>query len=134
MEKKKEGRPDWSPTTLEEVSDEIVDRFFDQESPYLASVPELKYPFVSGESRNYSEYALPTEKEIRDMVTGEHANGGDTGITLDELVSSFEEMTDRKMGVREKIYEVVARKCELVDNSDGNKVWLKWLHAVNLPE
>lgn len=134
MDKKKEGRPDWSPATLEEVSDEIVDRFFHQESPYLESVPEFKYPLAMSQSRNYSEYALPTEREIRDMVTGEHANGGDTGLTLDELVSSFEEMADGKMGVREKLYEVVDRKCELVDNADGNKVWLKWIHAVNLPE
>ncbi|KAJ3876567.1 3-hydroxyisobutyryl-coenzyme A hydrolase [Lentinula edodes] len=134
VEKIKTGRPNWSPATLEEVSDEIVDRFFHEKSPYLESVPEFKHPFAPGESREYVEYALPTETAIKDMVTGEHPNGGDTGITLNELVSSFENITDSKMGVREKIQEVAARRCELIDNADGNRVWLKWIHNAQLPE
>ncbi|KAJ3997285.1 3-hydroxyisobutyryl-coenzyme A hydrolase [Lentinula boryana] len=134
VEKIKTGRPNWSPATLEDVTDEIVDRFFDTDSPYLKSMPEFKYPFAPGESRDYTEYALPTETAIRDMVTGEHPNGGDTGITLDELVSSFESITDSKMGVREKVQEVAARRCGLIDNADGNLVWLKWNHNPRLPK
>ncbi|KAJ4475698.1 3-hydroxyisobutyryl-coenzyme A hydrolase [Lentinula aciculospora] len=134
MEKKKNQRPNWSPATLEEVTDGILDMFFRADSPHLESVPEFKYSFAPGESRDYMEYALPTEYAIRDMVTGEHPNGGDTGITIDELVSSFENITDSKMGVREKVQEVAARRCELIDNADGNRVWLKWAHNVKLPE
>ncbi|KAJ3968368.1 3-hydroxyisobutyryl-coenzyme A hydrolase [Lentinula raphanica] len=133
-QKIKQGRPNWSPATLEEVTNEIVDRFFNEKSPYLESMPEFKYPFAPGESRDYTEYALPTETAIRDMVTGEHPQGGDTGITLDELLSSFENITDSKLGVREKIREVVTRRCELVDNADGNRVWLKWIHNLQLPQ
>ncbi|KAF5387501.1 hypothetical protein D9757_006518 [Collybiopsis confluens] len=134
VQKIKEGRANWSPSTLEEVSEEIVDRFFSEKSPYLESVPEFKYPLTTGKSRNYTEFSLPRETEIRDMVTGEHSNGGDTGITLDELVSSFESLTDGKLGAGAKVKEVAARKCELTDNGDGNRIWLKWVHTPRIPQ
>ncbi|KIK58191.1 hypothetical protein GYMLUDRAFT_98151 [Collybiopsis luxurians FD-317 M1] len=134
VEKKKEGRANWSPSVLEDVSDEVVDRFFAENSSYLGSVPEFRYPLTTGKSRNYTQFALPTEAEIRDMVTGTHATGGDTGLTLDELVSSFENLTDQKLGVSAKVKEVAARKCELTDNRDGNRIWLKWIHPSRLPE
>lgn len=74
-------------------------------------------------------YALPTEEEIGSMVRGSHPSGGHTGIRLDELVSRFKELRAGKMGVAEKVTEVASRKCKVVDNKDGNFVWLKWTHA-----
>ncbi|KAF9066315.1 3-hydroxyisobutyryl-CoA hydrolase [Rhodocollybia butyracea] len=133
VEKMKTGRANWSPATLEEVTEDIVDGLFDLNSPHLKSVPEFQHPFVTQDPRDYTEFALPTENEIRDMVTGEHPQGGDTGVTLQELVSLFESIRDGKMGVSEKVKEVATRKCELIDNSDGNRVWLKWIHSPQLP-
>lgn len=133
VEKIKTGRANWSPATLEEVTEDIVNGLFDLNSPHLKSVPEFQHPFVTQDPRDYTEFALPTEKEIRDMVTGEHPQGGDTGVTLKELVSLFESIRDGKMGVHEKVKEVATRKCELIDNSDGNRVWLKWIHSPQLP-
>jgi 3-hydroxyisobutyryl-CoA hydrolase len=79
------------------------------------------------------KYALPTEDEIGTMVRGSHTSGGGTGISLDELLSKFNVLRQGKMGVKEKVREVVHRKCEVVDNVDGNFVWLKWKHSSARP-
>lgn len=79
------------------------------------------------------KYALPTEDEIGTMVRGSHNSGGGTGIRLDELVSKFNDLRPGKMGVKEKVIEVARRKCEVVDNKDGNFVWLKWKHTPTHP-
>lgn len=72
------------------------------------------------------QYALPSEEEIGSVVRGSHKSGGSKGLRLDELIARFEDLRGGKMGVKEKVTEVVSRKCEVVDNADGNFVWLKW--------
>jgi len=128
------GRPRWSPSTLEEVSDEIVSRFFSPTSPYLSSAPALSIPdnMTAGTSRPM-KYALPTEDEIGAMVRGSHSAGGGKVLRLEELLSRFIDLRQGKMGVKEKVLEVARRKCELVDNADGNNVWLKWRHSPRSP-
>jgi 3-hydroxyisobutyryl-CoA hydrolase len=79
------------------------------------------------------KYALPTEDEIESVVLGSHTSGGGTGLRLDELVSKFSDLRQGKSGVKEKILEVVRRKCDVVDNGDGNFVWLKWKHTLARP-
>ena len=79
------------------------------------------------------KYALPTEDEIGSVVRGSHSSGGGTGIRLDELVSRFHDLRQGKMGVKGKVLEVAKRKCEIVDNEDGNFVWLKWKHSPTRP-
>lgn len=131
---KSPGRPPWSPTSLNEVSDEIVSRFFDPTSPYLNLVPTLMIPADSSiATRKPMKYALPTEDEIGSLVRGSHTSGGGTGLRLDELVSKFNDLRQGKLGVKEKVLEVANRKCEVVDNGDGNFVWLKWKHSPNRP-
>ncbi|PPQ93242.1 hypothetical protein CVT25_015240 [Psilocybe cyanescens] len=128
--KKTKERPNWSPSTLKEVSAEIVSRFFDPKSPFLSSAPSLSFPaeLTSGTISNPLKYALPTEEEIGSVVTGSHASGGGLGLRFDELLARFAELRPGKMGVKEKLLEVVQRRCELTDNADGNQVWLKWKH------
>jgi len=123
-----DGRPQWSPGTLEEVTTEIVSRFFDPNSPFLASAPKLTIPehLKSGPSSHLMKYALPTEEEIGALVRGAHSTGGTTGVSLDELVAKFDQLRQGKLGVREKVMEVAQRRCQTVDNADGNFVWLKW--------
>lgn len=74
-------------------------------------------------------YALPTESDIGSVVRGSHTAGGGTGITFEELLAKFDDYQGGKLGVREKIAEVAGRRCEVVDNKDGNFVWLRWKHA-----
>jgi 3-hydroxyisobutyryl-CoA hydrolase len=124
-------RPAWSPSTLEEVSDAtIISNFFSKDSPYLSQAPKLTIPehLLAAKDRNPMRYALPTEKEIGTMVRGSHQASGRAGLNLTELISKFEDLRRGKYGVKEKILEVAARKCDVVDNADGNFQWLKWKH------
>ncbi|KIM49385.1 hypothetical protein M413DRAFT_438570 [Hebeloma cylindrosporum] len=127
---KTSGRPEWSPSTIKGVSPEIVSRFFEADSPFLKDVPSLSLPadLTSGTLSNPTKYALPTEEEIGSVVLGSHATGGGLGVRIDELLGRFAELRPGKMGVKEKVMEVVQRKCEVTDNRDGNRVWLKWIH------
>lgn len=134
VEKTKTERPRWLPGTIYEVSDEIVSRFFDPSSPFLPIVPTLTIPpHLGAELGNRMKYALPTEAEIGSLVRGSHTSGGSTGLRLDELISRFSNLRQGKLGVKEKIIEVASRRCEVVDNGDGNFVWLKWKHIPTRP-
>ncbi|KAF8651425.1 hypothetical protein AX16_004727 [Volvariella volvacea WC 439] len=128
---KTSNRPQWSPNTLEEVTDEIVSRFFDKSSPFLKNVPALEFPesVLKQQLSPPMRYALPTEEEIGQVVRGSHSSGGSMGLQLDELVGKFADLRPGKLGVREKVLEVAKRRCEIVDNADGNFVWLKWKHV-----
>ncbi|KAF8163438.1 3-hydroxyisobutyryl-CoA hydrolase [Crassisporium funariophilum] len=134
VDKIKGVRPNWSPSNLKDVSPQIIANFFEPSSPYLSSAPELTFPaeVTSGTLTNPMKYALPTEEEIGSVVMGSHASGGAVGIRFDELLARFAELRPSKLGVKEKLYEVVQRRCEITDNADGNRVWLKWIHAPKL--
>ncbi|TFK76353.1 3-hydroxyisobutyryl-CoA hydrolase [Pluteus cervinus] len=128
---KKDERPNWSPSTVDGVTDEIVSRFFEGSSSFLSNVPTLDIPevFAKKISLQPMKFGLPTEEEIGTVVRGEHKTGGTMGMTLDELVGKFGNLRPGKLGVKEKILEVASRRCEIVDNADGNFVWLKWKSA-----
>jgi 3-hydroxyisobutyryl-CoA hydrolase len=129
VQKNKETPPSWSPATLKEVTSEIVSRFFEPESPYLEGAPELTIP-EEGPDRlsNAMKFALPSENEIGSVVIGQHRSGGEMSLRIDELLGRFAELRPGKMGMKEKIIEVIERRCDLIDNADGNRVWLKWKH------
>ncbi|KAF9527023.1 3-hydroxyisobutyryl-CoA hydrolase [Crepidotus variabilis] len=127
---KSKETPQWSPSSLKEVTPAIVSRFFDSKSTYLEGAPTITIPdgLDPKEKTNPMRYALPTENEIGAVVRGQHPSGGDMGLQLNELLTRFAELRPGKMGVKEKVLEVVERRCELVDNADQNRVWLKWKH------
>jgi 3-hydroxyisobutyryl-CoA hydrolase len=128
VEKSKET-PSWSPATLEEVTSDIVSRFFDPKSPYLEGVPSLTAADEThNRTPNAMKYALPSEEEIGSVVRGLHSSGGEMSLQTSDLVARFAELRPGKMGMKEKILEVVERRCDLIDNADGNRVWLKWKH------
>ncbi|KAF7337953.1 3-hydroxyisobutyryl-CoA hydrolase, mitochondrial [Mycena venus] len=125
---KTKGRPDWKPSSLEEVTDEIVDRFFSPHSKFLKNAPTVT-DLGSGRApseRTQPKFTLPTESDIRDVITGEAPDSGTMGYTVDDLLEYFYDSRRGKMGVNEKVLEVVRRKTTVVDNDDGNFVWLRW--------
>ena len=131
LDKKTLERPAWSPETLQDVSDtEIQQKFFSADSPFLSLAPKLTAPehLSSTKDRNPMRFSLPTEKEIGSVVRGNHQSSSKGGIKMEELISRFEDLRPGKHGVKEKVMEVAQRKCDIVDNSDGNFQWLKWRH------
>ena len=129
VEKSKE-RPKWSPSSINDVSLATVSRFFDQNSPFLKDAPAFELPDIgSGTISNPLKYALPSEEEIGSVVKGSHASGGGLSMRLDEVLARFADLRPGKVGVKEKVLEVVERCCVVTDNADGNRVWLKWKHA-----
>ena len=124
-----ETRPNWSPARLEDVSVEIVAKFFEPKSPYLTMAPEVTIPaeLTSGTKVNPAKYALPSEEEIGSAVTGSKPSGQ---ILYDDLLKKFMEQQPGKIGVKEKILEVVQRRCEV--KNDGNRVWLTWRPLASL--
>jgi len=123
-------RPNWSPASLKDVSAQIVANFFEPKSPYLTLAPELNIPaeLSTDTKQNPMKYALPTEEEIGSVITGTHASGGGGSVRFEEVLERFADLRPGKLGVKEKIYEVVQRRCDVTDNADGNRVWLKWKH------
>jgi len=125
---KESERPLWSPPNLNDVSAEVVANFFEPESPYLTMAPELTIPLdltpPTARPVDHAKYALPSEEEIGSKVTTAHPSG--KGIQFEELLQKFTEQRPGKLGVKEKIYEVVQRRCELIKDWNGNKIWLKW--------
>ncbi|KAF9817832.1 hypothetical protein IEO21_03174 [Rhodonia placenta] len=130
--KKSKERPNWSPDTLEEVTDAyIAKEFFSTYSPDVGTAPKLAAPTYLAESArvvNPMEYALPAEAEIQQMVNGSHPASGSTEVTLDEVVQAFNVLKKGKTGLREKIVEVVARCCTTEKDKRGEQQWLKWRH------
>ncbi|KAJ6531238.1 3-hydroxyisobutyryl-CoA hydrolase [Mycena capillaripes] len=127
---KSKARPDWKPSSLEEVTTEIVDRFFSPHSSFLKNAPTVTdFDFGgvrAGSERTQLKYTLPTENDIRDVITGQDPDSGTMGYTLDDLLEYFYDSRGGKIGVNEKVLEVVRRKTTVVDNDDGNFVWLRW--------
>ncbi|KAJ7217127.1 3-hydroxyisobutyryl-CoA hydrolase [Mycena pura] len=130
---KSKDRPDWNPSRLEDVTEEIVDRFFSPGSPYLRDASAIGDGLSNDGSvargpseRTQLRFALPTENDIRDVITGLDPASGDMGYTLDDLLEYYHDKRAGKLGVSEKVLEVVRRKTTVVDNNDGNFVWLRW--------
>ncbi|KAK0441016.1 3-hydroxyisobutyryl-CoA hydrolase [Armillaria borealis] len=80
----------------------------------------------SAKPHPYHKFGLPTEKEIEAIVRGNDIDSPGTGYTVDEVVEKVLEHHNGKMGIREKVLEIIERKCKIVDNADGNFVWVSW--------
>ena len=99
IERKKE-RPNWQPKELEDVTDDMVKAFF-RKGP--------SGPLALLETGSHAEYrsyphaklGLPTESEILKVAKGRMS---------EEVVQHFLKETDGKVGVREKVEEVLERQ------------------------
>lgn len=107
--------PQWSPARLEDVSPEEVDRFFMVEGSERLTLLE------EGVYREYPDGSLrlPTEREIEKRVKDED------GAAWEAVVETVVGRRIGKPGVREKVEEVLKRRCDV----DG-KGRLFWRSAV----
>ncbi|THG99971.1 hypothetical protein EW026_g2486 [Hermanssonia centrifuga] len=124
-------RPAWYPATLGEVSDsEISKKFFSDYTPTSGTSPALAFPEALDPAKGtrFSPvlFALPTEQEIRQLVDGSHASSGATAITLQELLNKLNLLRQGKMGIREKVLEVVERCCVQDEEKETGEKYLRW--------
>ena len=109
------------------VTEEIVKRFFD-DSSFVKRAPVLELDEDTGKNVQHIHpmtYALPTEVEIGKVVRGELKQSGAYALTLPEVLDKFLRKTNNKRGVEEKVREVIARKCEVVDDPNYHQC-LRW--------
>ncbi|KZT27345.1 ClpP/crotonase [Neolentinus lepideus HHB14362 ss-1] len=129
----KDQRPAWEPSDIEAINeDEIIKKFFDESSPFFDPKPQLDIPkeFAERPISDPNRYALPSEKEIESVIRGSHRTSGDFGMTVEELVDKCErdlapgsrKSRRTKGGIREKVVDVVRRKCEVEEEGK----WVKW--------
>lgn len=121
-------RPAWSPDTLVEVpDDEVVFNFFNRDSKFLKATPKLEKPKwfkATSDSMDPMRYALPREEDIGKVVRGADGASAALAVTTDHLQNRFSSRTRGKEGVKEKIAEVVKRRCRVEPDSSGE--WLVW--------
>jgi 3-hydroxyisobutyryl-CoA hydrolase len=99
VERSKE-RPNWQPNTLEDVTTADVDQFFAGINrgglEFWTSGPEAKY-----KSYPHAWLALPTDAEIEARLS--------QGASPSEIIAAISKEKHGKVGVREKVEEVVER-------------------------
>ncbi|KAI5119940.1 hypothetical protein M0805_002129 [Coniferiporia weirii] len=127
VEGERKARPPWSPSSLSDVSEELVQRFFDGKTkiPTATKLNILEETENKAQHSRPRNFGLPTEEEIGRVVRGEHPQSGAVALTQEELIRKFVSMTGRKNGVETKVREVVSRRCELVAEPD-NQGCLRW--------
>lgn len=109
--------PTWQPKTLEEVNENDVDSFF----TLPEGVEPMKLLEPSAAARdNYDDYphakfALPREQHIQEVIT-QHGKDGKAAV-IEEVLARW----NNKLGVREKVQDVLARKCK--DTGAGGIKW-----------
>ncbi|KAF9923815.1 hypothetical protein FBU30_006127 [Linnemannia zychae] len=111
--------PKWQPATIEEVDrEQILGQYFRNQAPKALSLSNSQtyrqYP--------YTRYALPSEEEIRQIVRGESQGSGPLQLTADEVADVCVKKSGGKIGVREKVMEVLSRKV-----TKGPEGELKWI-------
>jgi 3-hydroxyisobutyryl-CoA hydrolase len=100
VERSKE-RPSWAPNTLEDVTESDVDQFFAginrQGLEFWTSGPEARY-------KNYPHawLALPTDAEIEARLS--------QGQSPTEIIAAISKEKHGKIGIKEKVEEVVERQ------------------------
>ena len=104
-------KPTWDPPSLQDVTKQYVDKFFDHKgkSPMKfrneQEKPLMEYPFRMG---------LVSEGEIEDVVR-------QGGQTAQRVTAKFFDESGWRTGTREKVREVLARNCD-----EDDKGYLMW--------
>ncbi|GAA5932987.1 enoyl-CoA hydratase/isomerase family protein [Sporobolomyces koalae] len=131
--KPEETKPTWSPATLAEVTPESLQKiFFSSPAPFKnPPVPAFKplrgtkdrlNPLSAYKVHPYSIFGLPTEKRIEQVVKGEAKDSPDYAQTREEIVNKFVKESNGKVGVKEKVEEVLDRRTIVAEENT-----LKWL-------
>ena len=107
-------KPKWEPSRLEHVDGSSVDGFFaegeDRRMELLSTeMPYQEYP--------HSHLALPREEDVENELKQSEREWK----SQKELVKAFSKGQRGKAGVKEKVEDVLARKCSVA--KDGRLIW-----------
>ena len=103
--------PTWNPPSLQDVTRQDVDQFFNHQGKFPIEL-------LHEQERNYKQYpfrmGLVREDEIEEVVR-------QGGQTAGEVIARFFHEGGKRVGTREKVEEVLARKCDQDEN--GHLTW-----------
>lgn len=116
-------KPNWEPSSLSQVDDvKIKQHYFDSPSPLrlemLSSRDYKNYP--------HRKYMLPSEEDIKRVVTGEAADVGNYALNRQQILEHLLRERQGKQGLKQKVSEVLDRKT-VVNQKDEDKS-LKWVY------
>lgn len=107
------SKPTWDPPTLEEVKDADIGTLFREEGERMKllsdALPYREYP--------HGNLALPREEEVEKVVKDESREWKRNK----EFMRVFTKGRGGKAGVKEKVEDVLARRCSV--ERDGRLVW-----------
>ena len=118
-------RAAWKPSTLEQVKLASIQTLFFSDKPPFDNPPLPKIASLksapSYKAYPHAKYALPSEKEIQDVVTGDTAASGKYAMSAEQVIEFLVKARNGKIGVREKVEEVLHRQCR-----PGLEGTIKW--------
>lgn len=115
--------PKWQPSALAEVNTkEVIKKYFNtppaHELELLSDKDYSQYP--------HRKYALPSENDIKLVVTGEAPDIGDYALSEKEVIDWFLKERKGKRGVAEKVKAVLKQHTNVV--GEGEAQSLKWIY------
>lgn len=145
--KRSKDKAVWNPSSLSDpsISDaKIEEIWFDRTQPIAKNAPEITIPGGTPSGPKSADstwgvfraWGLPSEETIKEYVLGSAKTSDAFAITQKELEErlmsdlaakidvNLEDLGQFKVGVTEKVRDVVARRCEVV--KDGDAAYLKW--------
>ncbi|KAJ1782941.1 3-hydroxyisobutyryl-CoA hydrolase, partial [Coemansia sp. RSA 2399] len=112
--------PKWDPPTAAEVN---MNQLFTE---YFESTVVYRPDFVRN-GVTFTEYphkfGLPTEADVRALISGENPQAGDYMLTREEVLNYFEREYIGKIGVSQKVSWVLGCKTRMKDDSEA----LEWI-------
>jgi hypothetical protein len=137
INKQRDTRAAWKPSTLDAIKDAaVLKTFFEGAPPARVSVPTLEpVGDDAGDDLVYPAYsvypnagrALPSEAQLRSMVTGEGAYGmGQFAPRRKDILRAVRKQYGRatgKVGLEEKVDEVLERMCTKKGDKGDELEW-----------
>ncbi|WAQ89498.1 hypothetical protein PtA15_11A187 [Puccinia triticina] len=127
---KQKSRPAWSPSELSEVKlPEITAQYFSSQpasSTHVVRLDSLSPTRIqSYHDYPYANYGLPSEETIKNLVIGNvKGTSGHLAITAPELHEMVSQKWNHKVGVAQKLDDILARRTTRKGQNEG--FVLKW--------
>nr|CAG8480222.1 11886_t:CDS:2 [Entrophospora candida] len=114
----KDNNPKWNPSTINDINEEEIINFYFNSEKDCETIEFLNE--LSFEKHPHYKFSLPSEEEIRMVITGETPDAGSLSMSKSEVVDFFLKNRKSKIGVPEKVLEVLDRKTSSLNGG------LKW--------